>query len=1045
MDVHYNVWQPYKSTRPNLIDTKTPFQVLIQRGAVFIIIVMLIYLIGSVSGFTKELLLTERTASRAPFIEPPSGLVILNPVKANAETFAFMDDAIPINSTANYGLEDILASQVMDDPTPSLQETSEYMMGRIAVYIIFVESSGEYDTNLYDWTKTDIERASNGIYYALNWWRDQYPFTYARPIFYVNRDPVIGYTKYEPIVRSKSVYNLDSRWDRSIVEQWANEWVPDVLSRLGCGSGSDHGTIARSCAHQIRQSWGTDWAFIIFVLNSGIGTPYWGNVFEGVVRAYAYRNGPYMVVPFGWFYHIMFEGTKGFASTVAHEIGHIFGATDEYNNKPERSGYLYEWDNDGSGCIMDSPNGWCISTGTRRQIGWVDDNYNGYPDILENRPSIILFSSPGPVIDAEEIVVEGAFRLEPYPCRREYPPCRSVTINRVIPLNATGILTALDGSFDTAYERFRLIYRPNKPGYHTILTSVMDAVVGKVESLSIRVLYTYVEVVEAMVDYVPRHPHGVMRVEVGSKIPLRYRLVFAHDKSPVQTGDVYIGQYKAVPRGNGFFEVVVTSNDVGRFVYTVTPVTEILGVQIRKAVMTAKPPEVIYDRVVVNLMSGKIRTDIGSAAPITYLAYYEYDKSQFVGEVIIQPELTQTKVGRYIYYVSSIIKDRQYGLSKFSGNTIEVIFDKVIVELSSTRRVDVGSVAPLSVLARYAYDSQPFDGEVKLSESLVKNVVGEFTYKVSELIDRKYGLKVFESNEVKIIFDKVKVVISGLPSRLQVGRQPTVFYNAFYEFDNRTFNGVVRFNLDNLPSNPGPYLIKVIEVQDNLYGLKTFETSENLIIFDKISASLTTDSLIPFMLKSKIKVWYAYDNAMVEDAVVALDGQLVKVDAVGTYVANRVQFLPVVTLSVSVSKEGFDDIYLSSTEIHIGNTLFYMTITTLLVLSLGFAKKKSKVRGINLGEVKTSRNSGTKAIKNAGAAGMYRVIIVRAGRSKRCLYCGKVSDINSSKCVYCGNNFFEKTDGLKCPICNGPLEYGFKLTPILIECCICSSYLRVEK
>jgi len=298
-----------------------------------------------------------------------------------------------------------------------------------------------------------------GIYVALNWWKSQYPFQNPRLEFYVNVETVIGYTKYEPMLRPWEAHEL---------------WVPDVLKRLGCGDGSDYYEIGKSCAHTIRQSWRMDWAFIIFVVNSGENLPAWTNR-----RAFAIKYGPYVVLPFGWSYHIRVEGPDGLTRVVAHEIGHIFGASDEYDGKPELSGYLYEFDDDGSGCIMDSPNQWCVSRGTMRQIGWVDDNYNGYPDILENRPSIILLKDTSPVTDSDEIVIEGIFKLEPYPCKR--PGGRSVTINRVIPIHTTGVLMALDGPFDTAYEPFRLIYRPNMPGYHTILIAIMDAVMGNIK------------------------------------------------------------------------------------------------------------------------------------------------------------------------------------------------------------------------------------------------------------------------------------------------------------------------------------------------------------------------------------------------------------------------------------------------------------------------------------------------------------------------------------------------------------------------------------
>ncbi|MEM2615068.1 MAG: hypothetical protein QXO15_12725, partial [Nitrososphaerota archaeon] len=87
-----------------------------------------------------------------------------------------------------YGLNE----SEFSDPRPGIWETSEYMIGRIGVYIIFVESNGGLDPNFYDWTETSINWAKAGIYHALNWWKSQYPFSRPGLEFYVNVGTVIG-------------------------------------------------------------------------------------------------------------------------------------------------------------------------------------------------------------------------------------------------------------------------------------------------------------------------------------------------------------------------------------------------------------------------------------------------------------------------------------------------------------------------------------------------------------------------------------------------------------------------------------------------------------------------------------------------------------------------------------------------------------------------------------------------------------------------------------------------------------------------------------
>jgi hypothetical protein len=82
---------------------------------------------------------------------------------------------------------------------------------------------------------------------------------------------------------------------------------------------------------------------------------------------------------------------------------------------------------------MDGNAGPCISAGTQRQIGWVDDDLDGYPDILENEPVIIIEEKPPNITHDESIELGGVVKLDPYPYRRPY--CRSVTINKVVPIN----------------------------------------------------------------------------------------------------------------------------------------------------------------------------------------------------------------------------------------------------------------------------------------------------------------------------------------------------------------------------------------------------------------------------------------------------------------------------------------------------------------------------------------------------------------------------------------------------------------------------------
>lgn len=820
-----------------------------------------------------------------------------------------------------------------EDPRPGQSETSEYMHGTVAAYVIFVESTGEYETELFDWTPTDIEWAKNGINYGLWWWMQKYPYKGYKLTFYVPRNTVIGYTGYEPFSHSIQ----DSKyWEENINKRV----VVDVLSRLGCGSGSDALTMARTCADSIRRSWGTDWAFIIFVIDTGYLIPSWS---DGA-RAYAYLNGPYVVLPFGWLYHVFFEGTEELGSFVAHEVGHIFGATDEYNNKTERGGYLYEEDNDGSGCIMDSPGDWCVSSGTARQIGWVDDNLNGYPDILENKIHIALYESPSPVVDSPVTTMRGVVWLEPYPCKK--PNCRSVTINKVAFYNLTSQptayleLRATDGNFDSAFEEFTLIMRLNDVGHYSASVSFFDSIMFKSSSYLINFLYTYILVVDGKIF---EHRE---RYDVGSAVTISYRLVFAHNYEPVTDASVKINGASAENMGDGWFKTHFVGLEVGSSEFLVDYVEasikthDGMGV-VRKVEARTTPLKAIFDKVVVNLVAVKERVDVGSVAQVEANAFYAYDSQPFYGIIEISPDLKQDIVGAFTYKVTNII-DNRFGLTAYKANEVTVIFDRVRITLEANKvRVDVGSEAPISIKAVYEYDQKPFRGRVILNAPLKNEEIGLIRYEVVSIFDEEYGLSTFRANSVDVIFDAVVIELSA-PPRVQLGKNAPIKYTAYYHYDSKPFKGDIILNEETYSDNLGPINYRVAKIIDYEYGLVRFISNEVTVVYDQVMAEKSAITFIPFSTEVIINTYYQYDKAPIDNALVTVNGKEAAKDTAnpGAYKLTMFTLLPILQIDSEISTENFDIVTDRELIIHIGNIISYCIFLSLITAYL--VKKRSK-------------------------------------------------------------------------------------------------------
>jgi len=132
---------------------------------------------------------------------------------------------------------------------PGYLETSEYMIGSVAVGVVFLESNGAVDPSTEDWNTTEESQVTNKVQDALNWWRTENPS--AGVTFTVDWNYGVP-TSYEPITRPHS--------DQSL-------WISEAMTYLG-HSGVNYFSQVRGYINALRNSMGTYWAFAMFIVDS---------------------------------------------------------------------------------------------------------------------------------------------------------------------------------------------------------------------------------------------------------------------------------------------------------------------------------------------------------------------------------------------------------------------------------------------------------------------------------------------------------------------------------------------------------------------------------------------------------------------------------------------------------------------------------------------------------------------------------------------------------------------------------------------------------
>jgi hypothetical protein len=210
------------------------------------------------------------------------------------------------------GIESLEARHAMASiPFGALpQDTGEFFLGKVAVTPVFLESSGAIDTNLENWSATEIQVTLDRIREGLDWWTDllasrtdKHQLEFVFDTQYATNPKS---TPYEPITRVSDDYEL---------------WVDQFLDDIGIASSGSVQSRVRDFNIAQRTRLETDWAFTIFVVDSELDPDDSFAAGGSFNRAFAFAGGLFQVVPSG-----------RPASTYAHETGHMFWALDEYSD-----------------------------------------------------------------------------------------------------------------------------------------------------------------------------------------------------------------------------------------------------------------------------------------------------------------------------------------------------------------------------------------------------------------------------------------------------------------------------------------------------------------------------------------------------------------------------------------------------------------------------------------------------------------------------------------------------------------------------------------
>lgn len=423
---------------------------------------------------------------------------------SDMSTFANLQRALVLPQEVIKQQAEIAAKIVRPRGALPWNRTSDFMLGTVAVAIILPQCVNG-TTCRETWTQTEINEVRAEVQSGLDWWTQKAAISGANVQFQIipNQPQVVNISNIEPIRvpggNSAALCGDEGRWiDPVMMALGYNAYPPTDNQYLN---------EVRSYDSYLRDTFHSDWAIVVFVADASADAqndPDDGQNGRGLFKFTTCGGVTFGVAAYGWItgpHMVMNNVNDGFQSILmdgiaAMEIGHIFGAPDEWNaygfcmppGQPKscdgRWGYLndvngncnylndpnavtcaindnrsimrHPQDEGSPGIIVNS-----VNVYTKSHLGWRDSDGDQIPDPIDTDPQTGLQAySPDPTPIRTPTYYGNAQDIA---FRTDNGMYRDVTINTIRSVeyqidNGPWIAaTPVDGLFNSAYEEFRFV------------------------------------------------------------------------------------------------------------------------------------------------------------------------------------------------------------------------------------------------------------------------------------------------------------------------------------------------------------------------------------------------------------------------------------------------------------------------------------------------------------------------------------------------------------------------------------------------------------